>query len=101
MRLTVRIGVVLGFFAASLMADTFTVTNTNDSGAGSLRQTIADANTHVGLDTIAFNIPGAGIHAIAPVTALPAVTDPVLIDGYTQPGTTQNTAAFGTSMRSF
>ena len=56
-----------------------------------------DANAHLGLDTIAFNIPGAGIHAIAPATDLPAVTDPVLIDGYTQPGTTQNTAPFGTN----
>ena len=73
------------------------MTNTNDSGAGSLRQAIIDANAHLGLDTIAFNIPGAGIHAIAPATDLPAVTDPVLIDGYTQPGTSQNTAAFGTN----
>ena len=73
MRLTLRIGIVLSFLAASLTADTFTVTNTNDSGAGSLRQAIVDANAHVGMDTIAFNIPGAGIHAIAPATHLPFV----------------------------
>ena len=83
--------------AASLTAATFTVTNTNDTGAGSLRQAIMDANANLGLDTIAFNIAGAGIHAIAPVTDLPAVTDPVLIDGYTQPGASQNTAALGTN----
>ncbi|MFO0699340.1 MAG: DUF4347 domain-containing protein, partial [Nitrospira sp.] len=35
---------------------TFTVTNTNNSGAGSLRQAILDANGNAGTDTIAFNI---------------------------------------------
>ena len=39
-------------------AATFTVTKTNDSGAGSLRQAILDANANPGLDTIAFNIAG-------------------------------------------
>ena len=97
MRLTLRIGIVLCFLAASLRADTFTVTNIDDSGAGSLRQAIIDANTHVGMDTIAFNIAGAGIHAIAPATHLPIVSDAVLIDGYTQPGATQNAAAVGTN----
>ena len=38
-------------------AATYTVTNTNDSGAGSLRQAIIDANNHSGDDTIEFNIP--------------------------------------------
>ena len=50
---------------------TFTVTNTNDSGAGSLRQAILDANTHAGLDKITFNIAGSGVHTIAPLSALP------------------------------
>src|SRR5215471_6308886 len=36
---------------------TFVVTNTNDSGAGSLRQAILDANANAGADTINFNIP--------------------------------------------
>ncbi len=36
---------------------TFTVTNTLDSGAGSLRKAISDANASAGADTIAFNIP--------------------------------------------
>ncbi len=35
----------------------FTVTNTNNSGAGSLRQAILDANAFAGADTIVFNIP--------------------------------------------
>ncbi len=65
---------------------TYTVTNTADSGAGSLRQTILDANAHAGLDYISFDIPGSGVHTIAPLTTLPNITDPVVIDGATQPG---------------
>jgi hypothetical protein len=66
---------------------TFTVTNTNDSGAGSLRQAILDANARTGtFDTIAFNIPGAAPHSIAPTSPLPVINDPVTIDGTTQPG---------------
>jgi len=41
--------------AISAAAATFTVTNTNDSGAGSLRQAVLDANTAVGTDTIVFD----------------------------------------------
>src|SRR5262249_14353827 len=74
-------------------SSTFTVTNNNDSGAGSLRQAITDANNHVGLDTIEFNIPGGGVHAITLASALPSVTDPVIIDGYTQTGASPNTLA--------
>lgn len=65
---------------------TFTVLNTADSGAGSLRQAILDANASPGLDSIAFNIPGAAAHTITPTSALPAVADPVVIDGGSQPG---------------
>ncbi len=72
-------------------AATFTVTNTNDSGAGSLRQAILDANASGGTDTIAFNIPGAGPHTIQPTSVLPNITDPVIIDGYTQLGASPNT----------
>ena len=45
--------------AAAAPAATFTVINTNDTGAGSLRQAIADANGSAGPHTINFNIPGA------------------------------------------
>ena len=92
----------IGVFAASLApAATFTVTNTADSGAGSLRQAILDANASPGLDTIAFNVTGAGcagtptVCTIAPASALPVITSPVLIDGYTQPGSSPNTLALG------
>ena len=47
---------------------TFTVTNTNDSGTGSLRQAITDANG-TGGGTINFNIPGRGVHTISPALA--------------------------------
>src|SRR4051812_22759847 len=52
---------------------TFTVTNTLDSGAGSLRTAITSANNAAGADTIAFAIPGTGTHTITPATALPAI----------------------------
>jgi hypothetical protein len=69
-------------------AATYTVTNTNDNaGAGTLRTAINNANGSVGVaDIIAFNIPGAGAHTITLTGALPAITDPVTIDGYTQGG---------------
>jgi len=66
---------------------TLIVTNTNDSGPGSLRQAIITANAHTGFrDEITFNIPGAGVHTITPLSPLPQLTDAVTIDGTTQPG---------------
>lgn len=74
--------------APSASAATFTVTTTADSGAGSLRQAIADANAAGAGNTVAFAIPGSGPHVIAPTTALPFVAaDNTTIDGCTQPGT--------------
>ncbi len=67
---------------------TFIVTNTNDAGVGSLRQAILDANTNPEVDTITFNIIGNGIQTIQPVSALPIITDSVVIDATTQPGYT-------------
>jgi hypothetical protein len=64
----------------------FTVTNTNDSGPGSLRQAITDANSNPGPDTINFRITPGGLQKIVALTDLPTITDPVTIDGTTQPG---------------
>ncbi len=64
---------------------TFTVNTTNDSGLGSLRQAITDANALGGADTIAFAI-GFGAQTISLASALPEITDQVTIDGWTQPG---------------
>jgi parallel beta-helix repeat protein len=66
-------------------ATTFLVIDTKHAGPGSLRQAILDANANVGPDAIDFNIPGPGPHTIQPSTALPDITDPVVIDGLTQP----------------
>ena len=54
---------------ARLLLSNFTVLNVNDCGPDSLRQAILDANAAVGADTIGFNIPGAGVHTIAPTSA--------------------------------
>jgi hypothetical protein len=78
----------------------FYVTNTADSGTGSLRQAILDANATPGQDDIEFAIPASSatnldvpVPGFDPVnqtwtiglqTPLPAITDPVTIDGFTQ-----------------
>src|SRR6266446_12437 len=80
--------ILSGLFALQSAATTFTVTNISDSGAGSLRQAILDANAASGLDTIVFQIPGSGVHTIALLSTLPPITDPVAIDGTTQTGFT-------------
>ncbi|MGH3087081.1 MAG: Ig-like domain-containing protein, partial [Rubrobacteraceae bacterium] len=86
-------------FASPAWAADFTVTNTNDSGAGSLRQAILDANATEAADTIKFNIPGEGVKTISPTSALPTISRPVTIDGYTQPGTSHNTLEVGNNAR--
>ncbi len=63
-----------------------TVTNTNDAGAGSLRQAIIDANATPGTDSVVFNIGTGGVQSINLLTPLPAITDPINLDGTTQPG---------------
>jgi len=90
----ITLGALL-FIHTAAADNTYTVSNTLDSGPGSFRQAILDANTHAGPDTIAFNIPGSGAHTIAPLTELPVITSPVTIDGYTQPGSSANTLAGG------
>ncbi len=62
---------------------TFEVLNLNDSGAGSLRQAILDANGAPGADLINFNVAGT-IQLIS--GALPDLTGKVDIDGRTAPG---------------
>ena len=65
---------------------TLTVTNTNDSGEGSLRWAIQQANASPEADIIAFDIPGSGPHYIQPLDRLGYIYNPVIIDGTTQPG---------------
>ncbi|HZR29792.1 MAG TPA: hypothetical protein VFA71_13520 [Terriglobales bacterium] len=66
------------------------VTNTNDSGAGSLRQAILDLNADPDLTTITFNIPGGGVHTIIPLSPLPVMSHPGVLDGTSQPGWVAN-----------
>jgi titin len=79
------ISVLVAFAAGPGDAATLVVTTTNASGPGSLQQAILDANATNGLDTIIFQIPGTGVHTISPTNALPSISDPVVIDGTTQP----------------
>jgi hypothetical protein len=66
---------------------TFTVSNTADAGPGSLRQAITDANaTAAPPHTINFAIPGTGVQTIAPLSVLPNINVPIIIDGTSQPG---------------
>lgn len=65
-------------------AAVFNVSNTNDSGAGSLRDAISSANSNPGADTINFAIPGAGIKTIKPLSSLPSINGTLTIDGTTQ-----------------
>jgi len=63
------------------------VTTTADSGAGSFRQAILTANNNPsGPNTINFQISGTAPFTIVPLSALPPITAPVVIDATTQPG---------------
>ncbi|MFN9420110.1 MAG: DUF4347 domain-containing protein, partial [Pirellula sp.] len=81
----IAFGVSLQSSYGGLLA-TYTVTNTNDTGAGSLRQAILDANANAGADIIVFNITGSGTQVINVASVLPTITDQVTIDGTTQTG---------------
>ncbi len=80
-----------------VLPKTFVVTNTNDSGPGSLRQAMlyASQSNSPPPDTIDFDIPGTGPFLIAPLSALPTINHPTIIDGYSQPGASPNTSSVG------
>jgi hypothetical protein len=62
---------------------TLLVTNTNDNGLGSFRQAILDSNASIGTpDVIEFRL-GTGTPTINVLSQLPAITDPVTINGNT------------------
>ena len=77
---------------ASSSAATFTVNSAADTDDGvcnaancTLREAINAANANPGPDTIHFAI-GSGPKTISVTSPLPTITDPVTIDGTTQPG---------------
>ena len=72
--------------ATTAGAATYTVTTTADTGAGSLRQAITDANASGTASVIQFALQGGGPHIITVTTPLPPITVKLDVDGYTQPG---------------
>jgi hypothetical protein len=87
-------GLLLALCSGPALAATFTVKNTKSGGPGSLRSAIHKANATPKEDAIEFDVPG-NLNSILPTSPLPAITSPVTIDGYTQPGATENTSAEG------
>ncbi len=67
------------------LVPTSVVTTVADSGPGSLRQAIMDANAASGASVINFNIPGSGVQEIQLTSALPEITNSVDLDATTQP----------------
>jgi hypothetical protein len=74
---------------------TYSVINTDDIGAGSLRDAIEQANLAVGADRIEFAISGSGLHTIKPQSPLPSITDTLVIDGFSQSGASPNSLTDG------
>ncbi|MGA9350073.1 MAG: right-handed parallel beta-helix repeat-containing protein [Anaerolineae bacterium] len=101
--LLILVPLFLSLTAQPAQAATYTVTNTNDSGPGSLRQAIIDANANPGLDTITFSIPSTDTRysnwtgpsdywwKITVTSSLPTINDAVTIDGTTQTTNQGNT----------
>ena len=109
-RASLRITAVAAALVATTSAAwaaTYTVNSAYDDGLDinpnfclpgetcTLRAAIQLANQDAAADTIAFNINGGGPVTISPATALPVVTQPLTIDGYTQPGSSPNTLTVG------
>jgi len=93
LRILVAVAVMM-FMGGAAFPETYIVTNTSDSDPaelGSLRWAIESANENYGPDSIEFEIENPQI--IKPLSALPGITDSVVIDGYTQEGASPATAA--------
>jgi hypothetical protein len=88
--LGVAVVMSIAWSVAVVNGATFTVTSTADSGVGTLRQAIIDANDNPGEDRIEFAIPegecsAAGVCTIDLLTAPEAIDEAVVVDGTTQP----------------
>ncbi len=70
--------------------DTLVVTSNANSGPGTLRQAILDANVTPNEESIAFDIGGDCPRFIALATPLPTISATLTIDGFTQPGSSPN-----------
>ena len=112
---TTTIAVIALLATSDAVAANITVNNNSDAvaddGLCTLREAIIAANTNLAsgvtagecgagdplpiVDTIAFAIPGAGVHTIQPIDRMPNITEAVDINGYSQPGTSPNTLTVG------
>jgi hypothetical protein len=83
--------------SGAVSAAILVVTNTNNSGTGSLRQALTVANATPGADVVTFAIPGTSLQKFFLTSPLPPLTDDagVTIDGYTQFLASPNTLAMG------
>src|ERR1700733_7265104 len=86
-----RFTILFSCLSSGLMATTFTVTTTSDSGVGSLRQAILSSNAAGGSNTINFSILVPGTitlsSSLPPITNNVAITGPVTpqtVDGHSQ-----------------
>jgi hypothetical protein len=78
---------LLVFATWSAGAETFLVTNPDDSGSGSLRQAILSAAAaEAGEHRIEFQIPGLSSFLIRPTSQLPDLRGPLVLDATTQQG---------------
>ena len=66
--------------------------STNAGSQCTLRAAIQEANDTPGADTINFNITTTS-KTITPATPLPAIAEQLTVDGYSQPGSSENTKA--------
>jgi hypothetical protein len=78
------------FMANTITGADFSVINTNNAGPGSLRQAILDANASPGSDRVVFEIPESGALVIKLTSALPSLSESVVVDGFSQPGSRSN-----------
>ncbi len=104
------LGLLVLLWSQSAPAATVTVTGTGDTtafdGVVTLREAIMSMNQNSNVngdvvaigtyginDTINFNIAGVGVQTISPTMALPVITGPLTINGYTQGVASANTLA--------
>lgn len=86
-RLALALGLAMGGNIPLPAGGAIVVTTTTDSGPGSLRQAILDANAAPEPATIAFAIDSPGsVQTLQPLSALPSITNAVFIDGWSQGG---------------
>ncbi|MCI0747562.1 MAG: HYR domain-containing protein [Verrucomicrobia subdivision 3 bacterium] len=71
-------------FTVRVVPETIKVGSTSDSGPGTLRQAMLDANAAMGPNVIAFNFPGEPPYTISLLSPLPPLNDALVINGFSQ-----------------